>query len=238
MFAAIIALLVSFIPAVLLYIWCKSKVRKPADDKYKNACRDALIKGFLCVFPVMLISAGISLLFRLAGIHDGHSLLESALHVFFVLAFSEELCKTYMFTRVLKKADYSYTWLDMIIFMTIVAVGFEVLEGFVYAVDSGPIHMLVRGITLMHGGYGFIEGWFYGKAKYTGNKLYAAAGFAIAWILHGAYDFGLSDDFAALGEDTAFLSVSLALLALITFIVMIIFFAKKNKKEKYLVPLA
>ena|GEM_PF-3875914 len=76
-------------------------------------------------------------------------------------------------------------------------------------------------------------------AKKNGYRYtFAAAGFAIAWILHGAYDFGLSDDFAALGEDTAFLSVSLALLALITFIVMIIFFAKKNKKEKYLVPLA
>ncbi len=232
----IIALAASFVPAVLLYFWCKNKVRKPSEEKYKNACRDALMKGFLCVLPVMLVSASISILFRIIGIHDGHSLLESALHDFFVLAFSEELCKTFMFTRVLKKADYSYTWLDMIIFMTIVAVGFEIMEGFVYAVGSGAIHMLVRGITLMHGGYGFIEGWFYGKAKYTGNWFYAVLGFTICTVLHGAYDFGLSDDFAALGEDTAFLSVGLALLALITFIVMIIFFAKKNKKKQYLVP--
>ena len=121
--------------------------------------------------------------------------------------------------------------------MVIVAIGFEVLESVVYAFDSGPIHMIVRGVTLMHGGYGFIEGWFYGKAAYTGKKWYAAVGFLICVILHGAYDFGLSSQFeAAVGENYAFLSVSLALLALILFVWMIIFFAKK-KKPQYTEPL-
>ena len=121
--------------------------------------------------------------------------------------------------------------------MVIVSIGFELLESAVYAIGSGPIHMFVRGITLMHGGYGFIEGWFYGKAAYTGKKWYAVIGFVISWVLHGAYDFGLSSQFeAAAGENYAFLSVSLALLALIIFIVMIVFFAKK-KKPQYTEPL-
>ncbi len=89
----------------------------------------------------------------------------------------------------------------------------------------------------MHGGFGFIEGWFYGKAAYTGKKSYAVIGFLIAWILHGAYDFGLSDEFAELGEWSAMVSVSIAALSLVILIVMIIFFARKNKKQQYLEPL-
>jgi hypothetical protein len=89
----------------------------------------------------------------------------------------------------------------------------------------------------MHGGFGFIEGYYYGKAKYTGKKWYAVLGFALAWLMHGAYDFGLSESFAALGDWTPFLSVSLAGVSLIILVVMVIFFAKKNKKEQYTVPL-
>jgi hypothetical protein len=62
-------------------------------------------------------------------------------------------------------------------------------------------------------------------------------GFVISWVLHGASAFGLRSQFeAAVGENYAFLSLSRALLALIIFIVMIVFFAKK-KKPQYTEPL-
>lgn len=236
MLIVILVYLLSCIPAVALYLLLKHRLN-PGNDHYKKACTEAMKNGLLSVLPVIGVSMAFNILFNVLGLRDGSSLLASALHDFIVLAFSEELCKSLMFAKALKKADYSYTWLDMIAFMVITATGFEILESVIYAIDSNPIQMIVRGITVMHSGYGFIEGWFYGKAKYTGHKFYAVIGFLIAWLMHGAYDFGLSDDFAALGEYTAFLSVSLALIALITFIVMIVFFAKKKKKEQYLVPL-
>ena len=90
--------------------------------------------------------------------------------------------------------------------------------------------------TIMHGGYGFIEGWFYGKACRIGKKGYMVAGFAIAWILHGLYDFGLSPIIETVGEYYALLSVSIAIFALVLAICMVVFFARK-KKQKYLEPL-
>ena len=230
------AFIVSLIPAVLLYFYLKLKCRVPADENYQKSCKDALIKGVLSTFLVILLSGIFALIGKFTGLTRGASVLGSAYHTFIVLALMEECAKVFMFTQVLKKAEFKYTWLDITALMVIVSLGFEILESLVYVFESGPIQILVRGITVMHGGFGFIEGWFIGKSAYTGNKTYGIIGFVLAWLFHGFYDFGLSEPFLALGDWTAFLSVSLAVVALILFIFMIIFFVKKDKKEQYLVP--
>ena len=229
--------LVSMIPAAAMYFWLKTKGGATDPEGFKLSCREALKNGFLSTLAVLPISAVFAFCLNMLGLRRDSSLLGAFLHTFIVLAFAEELAKSLMLRKTLKKTEYNYTWLDMIALMVIVAIGFEVLESVVYAFGSGPIHMIVRGVTLMHGGYGFIEGWFYGKAAHTGKKWYAVVGFLICVILHGAYDFGLSSQFeAAAGENYAFLSVSLAIFALVVFVWMIIFFAKK-KKPQYTEPL-
>jgi RsiW-degrading membrane proteinase PrsW (M82 family) len=231
--------LVSMIPAFAMYFWLKTKGGATDPVGFKQSCREALKNGLLSTVVVLPISALFAFILNRFGMTRESSLLGAFLHTFLVLAFAEELAKSLMLRKTLNKAEYNYTWLDMIALMVIVAIGFEVLESVVYAFGSGPIHMIVRGVTLMHGGYGFIEGWFYGKAKYTGKKWYAVLGFLICVILHGAYDFGLSSQFeAAAGENYAYLSVSLAFFALVVFVWMIIFFAKKNKKPQYTEPLS
>ena len=231
------AFLVSMIPAIAMYFWLKTKGGAADPEGYKLSCREALKNGLLSTFAALPISAVFAFILKRFGLTRETSLPGAFVYTFLVLAFTEELAKTLMLRKTLKKADYQYTWLDMTALMVIVAIGFEILESIVYAIGSGPMEMLVRGITLMHGGYGFIEGWFYGKARYTGKKWYAVIGFLICVVLHGAFDFGLSSQFeAAVGENYAFLSVSLALFALIVFVWMIIFFAKK-KKPQYTEPL-
>ena len=126
--------------------------------------------------------------------------------------------------------------MDYIILMTLVGIGFGLAEDIPYAIGAGAIVMLIRGATCMHGGYGFIMGYFLGKAKKTGNKAWAVAGVVIPWLLHGFYDFGLSDEFAALGENTPYLSVSLAAFALVTIVILIIFFIRHRHDERYLTP--
>ena len=232
------AYLISMIPAAAMYFWLKNGMKKPADEDYKKTCRSALMNGFLSTVAVLPVSLAFTILLNFLGLKDHSSFLAAALHDFFVLAFAEELVKSLMLRKTLKNTEYNYSWLDMIVFMVVVSLGFEVLESLIYVVGANVGQILIRGILLMHGGFGFIEGWFYGKAAYTGKKSYAVIGFLIAWILHGAYDFGLSDEFAALGEWSAIVSVSIAALSLVIFIVMIIFFAKKNKKQEYLEPLA
>ena len=231
------AFIVSMIPAVLLFFWLKDKVRKPEDENYKKNCVNAMLNGFLSVLLVILFSGVLSISANLLGFKDGSSIWATMFHDFIAIAFSEELAKTLMFRKTLKNSEFPYTWQDMAAFMVIVSLGFEILESIVYAFGTSPGQILVRGILVMHGGFGFIEGYYYGKAKYTGKKWYAVLGFALAWLMHGAYDFGLSESFAALGDWTPFLSVSLAGVSLIILVVMVIFFAKKNKKEQYTVPL-
>ena len=226
----------SLIPSILLYFWMKNIVRKPENESFKKACRDAMFKGCMVIFPIIMTSFLFAVFEKLVGLHNGDSLFASAFHDFIVLALAEELCKTWMCFKVLKKADYAYTWLDTIIFMTAVSLGFEIMEALLYSIGSSPGQILVRGILIMHGGYGFIEGFFYGKTAFTGNKLWAVLGFVICWIMHGAYDFGLSPDFLAVSEYSAFLSVTLALVSLIILIYMIIFFAGK-KKLRYHIPI-
>jgi RsiW-degrading membrane proteinase PrsW (M82 family) len=236
MILIVLIAIVSLIPSVALYFWMKNKVRKPEDEVFKQTCRSALLNGFLATLFILLISGAFAVIGGLLGIKEGASLPATAYHKFIKLAFAEELVKSLMLWKTLKKANYAYTWQDMIIFMVSVSIGFEILEAIVYAIGEGPIPILIRGILIMHGGFGFIEGWFYGKAKYTKNKIYIVIGFVIAWLLHGAYDFGLNDQFLALNPNNAYLSVSLAGFSLVLLVLLIAFFVRKRKPQ-YLEPL-
>ena len=92
--------LVSLIPAVILYLWMKNKLKD--DPEYKETCRKALIKGLLSTFLVALASGTLNLILALL-IKDRDSVLYIALYNFFVLAFSEEASKMFMM-RKLKKS--------------------------------------------------------------------------------------------------------------------------------------
>ena len=230
------AAVLSLIPSIALYFWMKNKVRKPEDEAFKQTCRTALLNGFLSTVFSVLLSGTFAVTAGLLGIKEGASLPATAYHKFIKLALSEELIKSLMLWKTLKKANYSYTWQDIIIFMVTVSIGFEIMEAVVYAIGEGPIPILIRGILIMHGGFGFIEGWFYGKAKYTKNKAYIAAGFLIAWLLHGAYDFGLNDEFLAMNPNNAYLSVGIAGFSLVLLVLLIVFFTRKRKPQ-YLEPL-
>lgn len=236
MILTVLIAVASLIPSIALYFWMKNKVRKPEDEAFKQTCRAALMNGFLSTVFVVLVSGFFAVTGGLLGIKEGASFAATAYHKFIKLAFAEELVKSLMLCKTLKKANYNYTWQDMIIFMVSVSIGFEILEAIVYAVGEGPIPILVRGILIMHGGFGFIEGWFYGKAKYTKNKIYNVIGFVIAWILHGAYDFGLNDEFLALNPNNAYLSVGIAGFSLVLLVLLIAFFLRKRKPQ-YLEPL-
>ena len=233
MFIALSALGICVLPGILLYLLLKNNVRQPQDEAYRKACSDAFYKGLLSTVGVVILSFILRLIGNLLGLPAEGSVPGAFYHTFFVLAFAEELMKTMMFLLVLKKAAYTYTWLDMIIFMTVVSLAFGLLENAVYAFGANPMVLVLRGVLLMHGVYGFLEGWFYGRAKHSGKQWMAVCGFVLVWILHGAYDFGLRPE---PGDEAALLPVLLACFSLGMVLVMIRFFARK-KKPKYLEPI-
>ena len=218
--------LISVIPSIILYKWLKKK-----NKDNEEICKKAFINGIIAVFPIMLASFIFYIGEVILKFFDINTILKEAYHTFFVLAFAEELVKFLMFKYLLKKNPGEYSWFNITMFMTIVGIGFGVIENFTVSIGSSPIEMAIRGISIGHAGYGFIMGWFYGKMLKTGNKTYGVLAFLIPWVLHGLYDFGLSDELLKASDKFAFISVTLEIVCIV-FVFLIIRFAKKRSKSE------
>lgn len=229
MVVLILAFLVSLVPPVGLFIWLRKRCGDT--ENYSEACVKALKAGLLCAFVVVAGSAVMALLGRLLHIGGDNAVLREMYNDFIVLALVEEVVKFLTGRKIIKQ--YQHTWKTAVNFMVIAAIGFELLEAVVYAFGASPMIMIVRGVTAMHAGFGFIVGYFYGKSLYTGKKGYTVIGFLISWLMHGTYDFTLSEEVLALGEDVALIPVGLAIFAVVLFILIIVFEIKSRNKEKY-----
>ena len=191
----------------------------------------------MSTIPTVLLSGALALALHFSGLRNANPLLYQALYKGIALALTEETVKFLTFRRVIQKNGYPYSWLDFAALMAIVGLGFGASENLVEALDSGFMVMLIRALTLPHGGYGFVMGYFYGKGEKTGSKAHKTFGFALVWLLHGLYDFSLSEEFLALNENLAIIAVSLAFLDLVLVIVLVVFFAKARRKALYMQPL-
>ena len=228
----IIIFIVSLIPAILIYRWLRNRRE---DKEYRHICACALKRGAtLCVLLVLALSAIFYVVERLLVAVGAGDLLAAIFRNFIVLALAEETAKYLMLKGLLKKHPYPYAWIDITSLMMIVGMGFGITESVAYAFGANAGMMLMRGITAMHCGYGFIMGYFVGKGMNTGKKKYTAIGFLIPFLLHGMYDFCLSDTLGAISENFAYVSLALAVAALITLIVSIIHIHKAGKSEKYI----
>ena len=222
----VLSFLASLIPLFLLFFWLRGQ--KNTQEIHRDQCKKALGRGMLAVLPVVLTSAVLHIGWRLLKLPDG--MMFKAFYAFVVLAFSEELWKFIAFKRVIK--DHPASWLEMAIYSSIVGLGFEILEAVEYAFGSNSIQMIVRGVTAMHAGYGFLTGYFYGKGKAQNKPLLKMVGFVFSWLMHGLYDFGLTDELLEMNDNFAFISVSLAIFALVILIWLISFVRKARKREE------
>ena len=229
------AFILSIIPGLGFYFWLKKK--EPENKAYTDCCRKSLINGMLVSLPVTAAALLVLVAANAAGLDRCGELVQVAFKDFVLAALNEETFKFLYFRKVIRKTEYGYSWYDVTAFMTLVGIGFELLESAVYLFTSGPGQVLVRGITLMHGGYGFIMGYYYGKAKRTGRKGYLISAFLIPFLLHGIYDFTLSPELEELSDLMAFIPVSLALFGFILVFVMIRFFRRARNDERYMTPL-
>lgn len=226
----ILACIVSFIPCIALFLWLRNHT-KGDEPAFKKLCDTAMVRGILAVLPIVLLSGSSYVLLRFTKLQDTSPLLYQALYTFIVLAFMEELAKYLAFRGVLKKTDYPCSWLDVTVIMTIVGIGFGLIESVTYAFGASIPVVLVRGISVPHAGFGFIVGYFYGKAMETGKPFYKGFGFALSWLLHGLYDFSLSQEFIAINENLMFVGLSLALLDIVL-VIMAIAFVRRARRCK------
>ncbi len=229
------AFILSVIPGLGFYFRLKRK--DPENRAYTACCTRSLKNGMLASLPVACAALLTLIAANMAGLGRCSELLQTAFKDFVIAALNEETFKFLAFRKVLRKADYRNSRYDVIAFMTLVVIGFGLLESAVYLYTSGPGQVLVRGATLMHGGYGFIMGYYYGKSERTGGKGSRALEFLIPLLLHGIYDFTLSPELEELSDLVAFIPVSLALFAFILVFIMIRFFRRARNDERYTAPL-
>ena len=148
-----------------------------------------------------------------------------------MLAFAEELVKYLAFRRTLKKTDYRVSWLDVTVLMVITGIGFDLIESIIYAIGASVPVVLIRGICIPHAGHGFITGYFYGKGVKNGNPSVKWRGFVLAWLIHGLYDFSLSEAFIAINDNLAAVALSLAVLDIVL-VILLVRFVRKRRNQK------
>ena len=236
----LIACVVSFVPCIALFLWLrKSHVRigEEGEITFKEVCNKALRQGIFTVLPVLLFSAVTYVLLRLTRLQDSNPLVYQALYTFIVLALAEEVAKYLAFKRVIKKTDYPYSWLDLTILMTIVGIGFGLIESVIYATGASVPVVLVRGICIPHAGYGYIVGFAYGKSLNEDRPVLRWLGFILSWLLHGLYDFSLSEEFVAINENLMFVALLLAVMDIVLVIMLIRVVKKARRRKAYIEPL-
>lgn len=237
--SSILIFLLSIVPSVLIFIWLRN--RQKENILYRKKCTYSFVSGLISVLPILLLSAilyVLSAVLKLTILKDVNILVYQAIYKFIVLAFAEEIIKYLAFRIVLKRNPYAYSWADVVAFMVIIGTAFGLIEDIPYAIGASPIIMLVRGFTMGHVGYGFIMGWFYGKRLHTGKKRYGVFALLVPWLIHGLYDFSLSQELMEISDNFAFLGVSLALLDIVLGILMVRFFVRSKKQERYQRPLS
>ena len=219
----------------MLYRWLKNRIKD--DAAFRELCGSALKKGILSVFPILLCSLVFQLIIRLIGVKESNPLLYEALYTFIVLALAEELVKYLAFRRTLQQTEYRVSWVDVTALMAIVGIGFDLIESVVYAIGASVPVVLIRGICIPHAGYGFIVGYFYGKSVKNGKPAVKWIGFLLAWLLHGLYDFSLSEPFIAINDNLAIVAILLALLDIVLVLLLVRFVKKAKKQAAYTEPL-
>ena len=209
MLLSILFFVLSIVPSVLIFIWLRN--RQKDHILYRKKCTYSFVRGLISVLPIILLSAILYILIRVLNA---------------------------VLLKNLKRNPYAYSWADIVAFMVIIGTGFGLIEDIPYAIGASPIIMLVRGFTMGHVGYGFIMGWFYGKRLHTGKKRYGAIAILLPWLIHGLYDFSLTPELLEVNDNLAIIGVSLALLDIVLLILMIRFFIRAKKQERYTLPLS
>ena len=106
----------------------------------------------------------------------------------------------------------------------------NLLESVLYAIGATVPVVLIRGICVPHAGYGFLTGYFYGKGSKDDKPALKWMGFLLSWLMHGLYDFSLSQEFIALNDNLAIVALLLAVLDIVL-VLLLIRFARKAKTQ-------
>ncbi|MBQ9872469.1 MAG: PrsW family intramembrane metalloprotease [Eubacterium sp.] len=190
-----IMIAVAIIPPLLLMIFIYRR------DKHEREPKGLLFKcaalGALSVITALIGEA--ATMGIIESVFSGKSIyLYYFVEAFFGVAIVEEAGKFLMLRLgTWKNRHFDYTF-DGIIYSVFVSLGFALVENILYVIQNGFSTGLFRAVTAIpgHAAFGVYMGYYYGLAKFwevAGDKKKCRrnlwAGWLIATILHGFYDF-------------------------------------------------
>ena len=230
----LVSFLVCCLPSVALFVYLRQRVRP--DAEFRKLCGKTLWHGVLSSLLVVLLSAVLTILLSLTDLKERSIVLYQLLYTCVAIALSEELVKTWTGLRRIRRSPTPLSWLDITALMTVAALGFGMAESLVYSLNTGLGLMIVRGVCIPHGGYGFLVGYFYGRSLESGKRSIRWLGLALAWLLHGLYDFSLSDNVPDDGL-LAFIAVTLAVLDVVLVVLLIVFTERSKRRGLHTAPI-
>jgi RsiW-degrading membrane proteinase PrsW (M82 family) len=227
------ALIVSYIFPLAVYFYLKSAHKD--DPGYRKDCRKLLLRGLLLGFPVFGFSLLCNILFAITHISDKYPFLKIVFKAFVLAAFSEELMKYLLAKKVIRKNLASVSFLDVMAYTTISAIGFELMEAVFYMFSTNVPQILVRGITNMHAAFGLIMGFILAKGYKKNGKAAVVPAVFVTALIHGLYDLCLDESLVE--TFCGFIALLLAVFCLVLNIRNFFFMRKARKDPYYTAPL-
>jgi protease PrsW len=189
--------LVCLLPAALWLWWIRS--RDLYEPEPVSLILQTFFGGVLMAFPAILIERLLQswLISRPAGL--GYtpatgSFIEAVLYCFVIIAPVEEFLK-YRTVRsgAYRSAEFNEP-MDGVVYMSSAAIGFATLENALYMQGFGPVVLAIRMLlsTFLHVACSSIIGYYLGLGRFrppAERRRMILRGFALAILIHGAYDF-------------------------------------------------
>lgn len=182
--------------------WLFYYLRKDVHPESNSMILKIFAFGALVTLPVFFIQIGLNFLLEKIALP---SLLNSLLYWFIVIALTEELFKFLVVKMKVIGSPELDEPLDIMLFMVISALGFAALENILYLfspistisfadlINRTLIISFIRfiGATFLHTLCAGTIGYFLALGICKSQKRYLLAGFLIAVLLHGLYNFSI-----------------------------------------------
>ena len=219
------ALVVSFVPSILFFLFLRNNHKE--DPKYRKDCMWLLLMGFLICGAVLLLDFLTLIPWRLTGIGENYPIIGQLFKCFILNATVEELCKFLVARWFIRKNKATVSKLDILSYLIIAAISFGLVEDIVYALSTSPGQILVRGVLMGHVPYEMVMGLFYGEAIEENERSYMIPAFLLPILLHGTYNFCLTEN----PGNLAIAVVMTETAAEFIFMIIMIFFIRKRRKD-------
>lgn len=186
-------MLLAVAPGVLLmgYFFRRDKHEPEPPGKVLKV----MLWGALAAIPAVVLELlGAAIVPKFGG------LVDLAIEMFVVVAFSEELCKLWVVKRKVYNDPELDEPFDGIVYCVAASLGFAILENVLYVLEGGMVVGVLRAVLSIpaHALFAVFMGYYVGLSKFASTsgqrRILLWKGLLVATASHGLYDFVLSVD--------------------------------------------